>query len=467
MNDDLIHAAREWLEGIHCASGNGSRAPVNQLLTEGVPEGEPQDDTLYKLVFQLRAAGVGKGAVRAAYRAAAGMTKLKDESWPFTIQDFERNWRSAAKEQGDVPPVDPEQRRDIAALSEGLDVPKPEGGDESADDGEAEKTTGKSRPAPLEEVSLAAMVRDGVPDPELLCGGLLYAGGLHCISGPPDCGKTSLVLWWALQVARKGGAVLLLDEEGGAGITADKLRSLGAEENDVRNIHYVPFPALRWKGDDFLRLSATMRAVRPELIIWDSSAAFLAIAGLDENNAADVTKFWSDWLAPCARQIGAAVVVIDHDAKSTEPSRYARGSGAKLAMTDVMFKLEATVPFTRDSDGTLKMKITKDRRGYLSRAWDIEVKVNAGVRFVFTESGDELAGFSERDRNLLSVLTHQEQSTSEVTALYCKTYENIDRRQVSRALDRLNRADLSSKRLAPGGKTAFWLLTDAGQVSRA
>jgi hypothetical protein len=123
---------------------------------------------------------------------------------------------------------------------------------------------------------------------------------------------------------------------------------------------------------DIADLAQLVLATRPVLVIWDSSAAFLARAGLDENAAADVTRFWANVLTPCARRGGAAVLAIDHDTKNSEPSRYARGSGAKLAASDVAFKIEPVKPFSRDTDGLSKLTITKDRRGWLHRAYDVQ-----------------------------------------------------------------------------------------------
>ena len=54
---------------------------------------------------------------------------------------------------------------------------------------------------------------------------------------------------------------------------------------------------------------------------------------------------------PCARRGGAAVIAIDHDTKSAEPSRYARGCAGKFAATDVAYKIEPVRPFSRGTDG--------------------------------------------------------------------------------------------------------------------
>ena len=192
---------------------------------------------------------------------------------------------------------------------------------------------------PLREFDLAALVRDGVPPPDLLCGDLLYAGGLHSISGPPDCGKTTIALWWMLRHVRAGHPVVFLDEEGGAELIAEKLIALGATPEDAEMIRYYPFPARAWAPYDVIVLRELLDDIKPGIVLWDSSAAFLSRAGLDENSAADVTKFWAQVLTPVAREHGIAVLVIDHDTKNGEASRFARGSGAKLAATDVAFKV--------------------------------------------------------------------------------------------------------------------------------
>lgn len=103
--------------------------------------------------------------------------------------------------------------------------------------------TGAASPArPFSEISLADLIRQGVPPPELLCGDLLYAGGLHSISGPPDCGKTTIAMHWLLQHARAGNDVVFLDEEGGGELVAEKLIALDATPEEAERIRYFPFP---------------------------------------------------------------------------------------------------------------------------------------------------------------------------------------------------------------------------------
>jgi hypothetical protein len=229
-------------------------------------------------------------------------------------------------------------------------------------------------PAVFEVVDLEPAA-EVVQPPSLTCADMLYLGAVHTLTGPPDCGKTTLASWWMLQVVRAERTVLFLDEEGGRDLVTEKFQALGAKPGE--RIAYVPFPGRGWSYADIAALADLMTARRPGLVVWDSAAMFLARAGLDENAAADVTRFYSRILTPCARQRGAAVLVIDHDAKNGEPSRYARGSGAKLAATDVAYKIDPVRPFSRTRSGVSRLTVTKDRRGWLHRQHEVTFTTGA------------------------------------------------------------------------------------------
>ena len=133
-----------------------------------------------------------------------------------------------------------------------------------------------------------------VMPPVLICGDVLYRGGVHTLTGAPDCGKTTLACWWMLRAVREGGSVLFLDEEGGREIVVEKFQALGAKQGE--RIGYIQFPSRSWDAGDIAMLSDILAERRPDIVAWDSSAAFLARAGLDENAAADVTRFYAQVL---------------------------------------------------------------------------------------------------------------------------------------------------------------------------
>jgi len=316
-------------------------------------------------------------------------------------------------------------------------------------------------PASFTRFDLGALLRGGVPPPRLLCGDLLYAGGLHTLTGPPDCGKTTLALWWALQLLAEGHAVAMFDEEGGPELTGEKLLALGAEPDDVANLHYFPYPGRTWEPGDVKALAATLRAIGPALVIWDSAAAFLARAGLDENDAFHVTRFWSSVLAPCARRVGAAVLVADHDPKNPGGSRYSRGSGAKLAGTDVAFKIRLIRPFSRSEDGLLALDVPKDRRGWLHRAHLIRVG-HAPLALSITEddAGDQPAerrDLSPAEAKLLDVMDEVPRTVKELAARFAAKYSHGLRREtVSKALNVLLDYGLADRLDAGKGRAALW-----------
>jgi AAA domain len=84
----------------------------------------------------------------------------------------------------------------------------------------------EARPFPV--VDLVTVALAGIPEPKRLFNGLLYAGALHSLAGPPDSGKTFLAYRAALQELREGNRVVVLDEENGREVVTEKLLDLGA-----------------------------------------------------------------------------------------------------------------------------------------------------------------------------------------------------------------------------------------------
>jgi hypothetical protein len=105
--------------------------------------------------------------------------------------------------------------------------------------------------------------------------------------------------------------------------------------------------------------------VKPALAVFDSFADFLALAGLNENDAGDVTR-WVTEVAQPLKNNGCAVLLLDHVTKNGETrGRYARGSGAKLAKVDVSWTLTQSAPFDRETVGEITLVRHKDRAACL------------------------------------------------------------------------------------------------------
>jgi hypothetical protein len=272
---------------------------------------------------------------------------------------------------------------------------------------EAAQAGGQLRPFPT--VDLAEIAKAGVPAPTLLFNDLLYRGMLHSLAGPPDCGKTTIAYRAALERLAMDEHVVVLDEEGGREVVAEKFLALGAEPAHLERLHYVEFPGRSWDEADRAGLWELLGRVKPTLVIVDSAGAFLGAAGQDENWAAHVTPFYKLLLA-AARDHNTAVLVLDHVTKNENTGRYARGSGAKLQVADVALMVDAIRPFNRHQSGLLKLSVSKDRRGYLHRRFEVRVDVEDGTMAltfdrVEAEEGDpELAGLPPAAVKILTVL---------------------------------------------------------------
>lgn len=301
-----------------------------------------------------------------------------------------------------------------------------------------------------------------VDPPTLICRDLLYLGGVHTLSGPPDCGKTTLACWWMLQAVRDGLSVLFLDEEGGREIVIEKFQALGARPGE--RIAYVQFPSRSWNAVDVAMLNEVISERKPAIVAWDSSAAFLARAGLDENAAADVTRFYSHVLTPSARQHNAAVLVIDHDTKNSEPSRYARGSGAKLAATDVAYKVSLIKPFSRTESGTSKLIISKDRRGWLERSYEAAFLADiasATLTVAITKASGDADGLdlAPAERKVLEALDPTEpRAWPDMNDRILATHgHRLQRPTINKALNKLMEIGLADKFASPGHGYDLWI----------
>ncbi len=191
---------------------------------------------------------------------------------------------------------------------------------------------------------------------------LFYAGRINEIHAEPGAGKSNVAIAASLAVMRDGGLVVYIDpEDTPAGFTRRCLQ-FGASGDDLRDrCRYLHNPT----PDDIVLTQRWAAANRPTLIVLDGLAESMAAEGLVEDKAGDVLEFFRTRLRPFAEGAGAAVLVSDHVAKSSDDrGRWSRGSGAKLGRYDgVVYSLEVVDPYSPGQKGSVCLTIAKDRNG--------------------------------------------------------------------------------------------------------
>lgn len=212
---------------------------------------------------------------------------------------------------------------------------------------------------PIVFTDLVAVIEGGLPEPEVLVDDQVYTEGVHWLSGHPGSGKTTFAMDWAVQVMNEGRHVVWFDWEGGVAPSARRLVAVGVKLDTIGEFfHYAGWPAnpQAYLGDIAARWPGA-------LVVFDSASKSLNSAGKSENSPEEVTE-WTVPIVKGAKTHRLPIVVIDHVAKE-DKGQYARGAGAKLADTDVHWKIEVVQAFDRETQGTVALRRMKDREGCL------------------------------------------------------------------------------------------------------
>lgn len=207
------------------------------------------------------------------------------------------------------------------------------------------------------------------PPEQPTIGGLLYRGARHVFSGEPESGKTFAAFALGLEAIRAGGRILHLDFEMYAARTRERLREMGATDDELACWIHVEPDAPPRDGD-----LESLLALEPTLAIIDAAAGAYDMAGLDDNARKDVERFARMIVRPLSRA-GVGTIVIDHVTKSKETrGRFAIGSERKVGGVDVHLGFEAVKPLHRGATGLVKITTAKDRDGYLPRPHAAEIE---------------------------------------------------------------------------------------------
>jgi AAA domain len=192
---------------------------------------------------------------------------------------------------------------------------------------------------------------------------LLYAGKRNEIHGPTESAKSWIALIAVLEVLRRGGVAVFIDWEDSPRSVVARLLALGATaEEIVERFRYVqPMEPLTSATEVDLRLEFEGAGI----VVIDAANEAMASAGLDPNKNVDVAVWYSK-IPSFATRAGATVLVIDHVAKDPTAQRGAVGGAHKINVLDgASYRADAIVPFGRGSSGSVRLRLKKDRQGFL------------------------------------------------------------------------------------------------------
>ena len=182
------------------------------------------------------------------------------------------------------------------------------------------------------------------------------------VLGPPKSAKTLGAYANALEEIRRGGNVLLIDFEMGPWDTRDRLREMGATDDDLKRFFYVE-PETPASEEIVAGLAGRWTFT---LVILDAAAGAYSLQGLDDNARKDVERFTRIYVQ-AFRLRDVATIVLDHVGKNAQGrGAFAIGSERKVGGADVHLGFETVLAISRGSRGLYKVTTHKDRLGHLS-----------------------------------------------------------------------------------------------------
>lgn len=222
-----------------------------------------------------------------------------------------------------------------------------------------------------------------VPDPEVCrrndgaC--LMYRGRVNMLFGSSESAKSWIAMAICLQEIEAGGRALYLDFEDEPVQTLNRLRLLGAVDDDLRaQFSYIrpegPLADMqrnRWgkdqptKSGEFAQdqFDMALRSLDPDIIVADGMTALYGLHGLDANDAVS-TDVITSWLKRLTRNGRSTVIIIDHQAKSAEKGSMPIGSQHKVAMVQGTLLQVWPIKQPMPGDvGEMELVVLKDRPG--------------------------------------------------------------------------------------------------------
>ena len=198
--------------------------------------------------------------------------------------------------------------------------------------------------------------------------GLIYTGRVHSIYGESESGKSWVAQIATAEMLKDDKKVIYIDFESDAVDIVNRLKSLGVSRaNLLQYFTYIRPDGAREVDDPYWQ--AILEPASASLVIIDGVTESLTMWGGETKDNDAITRWMRIFPRTVATASGAAVVLIDHITKNADTrGRFAIGGQAKLATIDgaayLVEPLEALAP---GRTGTLTMRVTKDRPGFIRK----------------------------------------------------------------------------------------------------
>lgn len=221
---------------------------------------------------------------------------------------------------------------------------------------------------------------------------LMYQGRVNMLYGSSESAKSWIALNISMQEINKGERVLYLDFEDEPINTLNRLKLMGAHDDDLRLLFtYIrpegplaPMQRNKWGQftptdlgkSNMEAFTKAIDSIDPSLIIADGMTVLYGLHGLDSNDASS-TDTITNWLKKLTRNGRSTVIIIDHTIKNAERGSLPLGSQHKVAM--VQGSMLQAWPIRQPMPGSLgevELVVLKDRPGAV-RAVSLEAGENS------------------------------------------------------------------------------------------
>jgi len=198
--------------------------------------------------------------------------------------------------------------------------------------------------------------------------GLIYEGRVHSIYGESESGKSWIAQIATAEMLKADKKVIYIDFESDAIDIVNRLKNLGVSRaNLLQYFTYIRPDGPRDSNDPYWQ--SILEPNSATLVIIDGVTESLTMWGGQTKDNDEITRWMRIFPRTVATASGAAVVLIDHITKNAETrGRFAIGGQAKLATIDgAAYLVEPLEALSPGRTGTLTMRVTKDRPGFIRK----------------------------------------------------------------------------------------------------